>query len=743
MKDNESEFFKKYRVVNQITSSLPVMTQAVNDTVHVVSVTASSYNVYDTRRMNLVFCGPLFSRIHCAYQSRGVVYVGSYRTVYGTVRGEVVKSLTVCRGPVESNKRVRIAEETGDGRIVQITGFGEMVLILTGTEVVVTEDLEERYRIEHDGEIMQIFHPHTYVNKVVKVKRGGRMVLFNVSSRKEIYSYKGFSWEVVVIEQASVVDVVGIGLSNGDIHVFNLKTDKILFSFKVSGEVCGLSFGGDHLIVITSEGMSVFDLNEKKRIVMKSNVGSEDVDSGVDEGCGEGWRVLSGRFLDERSFVVCTGNSLEIYEINKYSVELVKRRRTYNGPVVGMEFVDQKNVVVFGPRDVFSVNLYRDEQSFLFKFKGHVEMMSVGGGGIVCFGRRSLYSLEYSEKNSKVMLHRDINCVAVYKDFCCFGKNKVVLMNVRSRLVHCKFVVGEEVVDLAMDFSRIVAATGSGIYMYNYQGRLMGKYEQTGIVSVRVMESFVVVCTENRVVLYDDTGVCREFGTSERITDYSVSKDMRWIGVLCEKKMFVYDMVTTGLLDILSMTEEGRFVRFSPRLDFVVVVTKNNDIVLFSNKSHFCTRARDSETGVDVSGFERSNEVRDVEWEKSRKSLYTELLLVRGLGRKETVGVGAGEGSSLHGMSPETLNMLLDEDWVCSLNKEQVLRIMDLVTPHASTSMEIVQRVLFNLLKHKSHMLEPEDVSSLHERFDREWMDFEENALKTIGYLKMEASGML
>ena len=53
---------------------------------------------------------------------------------------------------------------------------------------------------------------------------------------KEIYSYN-FDSEIKAIEQTSGVDVFIIGLKTSKIIFFNLKTDMILFSFKVEGAI--------------------------------------------------------------------------------------------------------------------------------------------------------------------------------------------------------------------------------------------------------------------------------------------------------------------------------------------------------------------------------------------------------------------------------------------------------------------------------------------------------------------------
>ncbi|AFM98404.1 hypothetical protein EHEL_060300 [Encephalitozoon hellem ATCC 50504] len=730
MKTNESDLFKRYRVANQMASSFPLMVREANNSVFVTSTTRTSYMIYDVKKMNLLFCGPTFGRIHCTYQRGDVVYVGSYRDVYVTTRGGVVRCFTLPSGSVQSNKRVRVSEESMEAIIRQILGFGEIVLILTQNELFVTEDLNEMYKIEHD-EIERLFHPHTYINKVVKVLKGGKMVLYNVSSRKEVYAYKPFEAAITAIEQSPVVDVVGIGLENGTIHIFNLRTDRVLFSFKLQNAVKELSFGGSRLMAITREGMFIFDLNSKKKMIAMENMPDG---GGKEEDCPMGG-ILSGKFLDDGSLVASTKDSLSIYEVKDYNLEVIKRRRTYNNEIIGIEFMDERNVLVFGPRCVFNMNVYRDEQNFMFKFKGDIEMMDVNKS-IVCFGKRSLHALNFLEKNSKFILNKDINCLAVYKDFCCFGKDKIILMNLKSKLVHGKFSVGEELVDLAMDFTKIVAATSSGIRVYTTKGSEIGRYEVEGIVSIRLIENFTVICTSTQILFYDD-GVSRVFKSSDKIVDYCVSSDSKWIAILSNQNVFIYDILTTTLLDMLVLDSEAKFIRFSPNLDFLLAVSRDNDLILFSNKSNFQSSAEPKEAVLNLSEFRKRSSAEEAGWRHKRGNLYSELLLLKGLQNNFE------ERDSNNSDGSEMLEKLLDEDWVRSMSKEDVQKVICLVTPHVLTSMDIVQRILFNVLRYKSHMLEPNDIHVLNEKFAKEWNDFEENAMKVIGYLGIESDGLL
>jgi U3 small nucleolar RNA-associated protein 21 len=727
MRNNGSLLFKKYRTINRITSSHPLMVQQVNGTVHITSVTPDSYNVYDARKMNLIFCGPLFDRIDCACQRSGVVYIASRSTVYATERGDVTATFLLPNKPLESTKRLKLSHDCEEAVAVQMTCVGTLVMVLTRSELIITDGLKETCSISHNGEVVGIFHPHTYLNKIIKICRGGKMLLYNISSEKEIYTYRPFEAEITCVEQSPVIDVVAVGLSTGEIHFLNLKTGRVLFSFKCRKAVRELSFGGDHMLCMAEDEMCIFDLNEKRKVCSE-----------------EGPGVLSGRFIDDKSLVVSTEDSVAMYELSRYDLVLVKRRKAYSGEVVGVEFQDQRNLLVFGTASVSSISLYRDEQNFEFKYKGTVEVYDVGRN-IVCYGERALFSLDYANKNSRFVLRKKLRCLAVYRDFCCLGCDTLILLNLKSKLVHREIAVAEEVVAIAMDLRRIVAATHSAVLVYSFTGRLLNSFEMENVRSIKILEDFIVCSTPDAVHFYD-TGMARRFDAPDAVTDYCISKDLRWLGILCSKRVLLYDIVTASLLDTLEFAEDAMFIRFSPNLDFLVAVLASNDIVLLSNKTYFSTVRKPEEAALNFSEFQRINEDREQRWERNKNSFYMELLLLRGLeidgDQRSKAGTSMDKGA-LYKIPSETLNRLLDEDWIKTLDKEQLLRIMGLMLPHMHDSMELVQRILFKMLRNRSHILSPSDVQEFYQAFDGKWLEYEDDMLKTIGYLGMEKNSLL
>lgn len=59
---------------------------------------------------------------------------------------------------------------------------------------------------------------------------------------REFKSDKNFNCKITVLTQSTAVDVIAVGMTDGRIHLRNIKIDKVLFSFKHEGCITALSF---------------------------------------------------------------------------------------------------------------------------------------------------------------------------------------------------------------------------------------------------------------------------------------------------------------------------------------------------------------------------------------------------------------------------------------------------------------------------------------------------------------------
>ncbi|XLS74676.1 hypothetical protein HN51_031541 [Arachis hypogaea] len=89
-----------------------------------------------------------------------------------------------------------------------------------------------------------IMHPDTYLNKVLVGSEQGPMQLWNISTKKKIFEFKGWNSPITYCVSSPALDDVAVGCADGSIHVHNIRYDKELVTFTHStrGSVTALSF---------------------------------------------------------------------------------------------------------------------------------------------------------------------------------------------------------------------------------------------------------------------------------------------------------------------------------------------------------------------------------------------------------------------------------------------------------------------------------------------------------------------
>ncbi|RZR83075.1 hypothetical protein BHM03_00009630 [Ensete ventricosum] len=101
-----------------------------------------------------------------------------------------------------------------------------------------------------------------YLNQVLIGSHEGQLQLWNISTKKKLFEFKGWNSSVCSCITSPALDVVAIGCSDGTIHVHNVRYDEELVSFTHStrGAVTALSFRTGVLCV--SILMWIFDTSD-------------------------------------------------------------------------------------------------------------------------------------------------------------------------------------------------------------------------------------------------------------------------------------------------------------------------------------------------------------------------------------------------------------------------------------------------------------------------------------------------
>lgn len=99
----------------------------------------------------------------------------------------------------------------------------------------------------------------------------GSLQLWNISTKKQIYEFKGWGSAISCCVSSPALDVVAVGCADGKIHVHNIRFDEeiVTFSHSTRGAVTALSFSTDGQPLLASGGssgvISIWNL-EKKRL---------------------------------------------------------------------------------------------------------------------------------------------------------------------------------------------------------------------------------------------------------------------------------------------------------------------------------------------------------------------------------------------------------------------------------------------------------------------------------------------
>uniref|UniRef100_S4RRJ1 WD repeat domain 36 n=1 Tax=Petromyzon marinus TaxID=7757 RepID=S4RRJ1_PETMA len=180
------------------------------------------------------------------------------------------KIATIARG-----KEVVHTYDGHSGEVHLLLPLGDHLVSVDRDNILVVWDVqteEEYLRLEPDPQVFGIsavMHPSTYMNKVLLGSRQGPLQLWNLKTGKLLFTFKGWASEVTCLQQAPAVDVVGVGLQSGSVFLHNIKVDETLMKFHQDwGPVTCISFRTDGPAVMATGSslghIALWDLHDRK-----------------------------------------------------------------------------------------------------------------------------------------------------------------------------------------------------------------------------------------------------------------------------------------------------------------------------------------------------------------------------------------------------------------------------------------------------------------------------------------------
>lgn len=256
--------FEPFRAIGYITSEVPFSVQRLGTETFVTVSVGKAFQIYDCAKLTLRLVGPqLPKKIRALASHRDYTFAA-----YGTEIGVFKRNNQVATWSRHEEK------------INFLLLFGEHILSvdMRGNLLIWPfKDIERN--LEPVGHILLednfspscIMHPDTYLNKIIVGSQEGPMQLWNISTRKKLYEFKGWKSSIQCCVSSPALDVVAVGCSDGKIHVHNVHLDEEIVSFTHSarGAVTALSFRTDGQPLLASGGSSgvinIWNL-EKRRL---------------------------------------------------------------------------------------------------------------------------------------------------------------------------------------------------------------------------------------------------------------------------------------------------------------------------------------------------------------------------------------------------------------------------------------------------------------------------------------------
>ncbi|XP_004513123.1 U3 small nucleolar RNA-associated protein 21 homolog [Cicer arietinum] len=256
--------FEPYRAIGCITSTVPFSVQRLGTETFITVSVGKAFQIFNCAKLTLSLVGPqLPKKIGALASYRDYTFAAYGNTIGVFKRAHQVATWT------SHNAKVKFLLLFGE-HIISLDVEGNMFLwAFKGIE----DNLVPFAHIMLDPKFSPtcIMHPDTYLNKVLIGSEQGLMQLWNISTKKKIFEFKGWDSPITCCVSSPALDVVAVGCTDGRIHVHNIRYDEELVSFTHStrGSVTALSFSTDGQPLLASGGssgvISIWNL-EKKRL---------------------------------------------------------------------------------------------------------------------------------------------------------------------------------------------------------------------------------------------------------------------------------------------------------------------------------------------------------------------------------------------------------------------------------------------------------------------------------------------
>jgi U3 small nucleolar RNA-associated protein 21 len=633
--------FEPFRAIGYITSSVPFSVVRLGTETFVTVSVGKSWQIYNCAKLSLVLVGPQLPK--------KIRAIASYRdytfAAYGSNIGVFKRAHQVgkwCHN-AKVNSLLLFGEHVlsvdSDGKILiwAFKGLDDQNILPSGQMF-----LEEKFSPSC------LMHPDTYLNKVLVGSHEGSLQLWNISTKKKIYEFKGWDSSVCCCVSSPALDVVAVGCADGKIHVYNIRYDEeiVTFTHSTRGAVTALSFSTDgqpFLASGSSSGViSIWNL-EKRRLQC---VIKEAHDSSV----------ASLHFFANEPVLMSASadNSLKmwIFDTNDGDPRLLRFRSGHSAPPLCIRFyANGRHILSAGQDRAFRLfSVIQDQQSrelsqrHVTKRAKKIKLKEedIKLKPVIAFDVAEIRERDWC---NVVTCHMDtaqayvwrlqnfvlgehiltpehqtpIKCCAISAcgNFGVIGTSGgwIERFNLQSGASRGSYIDLEEgncahlsqVVGVACDSTNtlmISAGYNGDVKVWDFKGREVKSRWDVGCALVKIVyhraNGLVATVADDLIIrLYDVVAqrMVRIFeGHSDRITDACFSEDGKWlISSSMDGTLRIWDVILAKQIDAINVDVSVTALSLSPNLDVLATThVDHNGVYLWVNKAMF--------SGVDIYG---------------------------------------------------------------------------------------------------------------------------------------------
>lgn len=629
--------FEPFRAIGYITSSVPFSVQRLGTETFVTVSVGKSWQIYNCAKLSLVLVGPQLAKKIRALASYRDYTFAAYGNEIGVFK-RAHQVATWSRHTAKVNLLLLFGEH-----ILSVDVEGNVFIwAFKGTD----ENLSPVGHILLDTEFTPscIMHPDTYLNKVILGSQDGSLQLWNISTKKKLYDFKGWKSSICCCVSSPALDVIAVGCADGKIHVHNIRYDEevVTFSQTTRGAVTALSFRTDGQPLLASGGssgvISIWNL-EKRRL---QSVIRDAHDSSV----------ISLHFFANEPVLMSTSadNSIKmwIFDTSDGDPRLLKFRSGHSAPPLCIRFyANGRHILSAGQDRAFRLfSVIQDQQSRELsqrhvtkrakKLKLKEEEIKLKP--VIAFDVAEIRERDWS---NVVTCHMDTAHAYVWRlqnfvlgehiltpsadiqapvkactisscgNFAVLGTagGWIEKFNLQSGMSRGSYVdMSEkrscahegEVVGVACDSTNslmISAGYNGDVKVWSFKGREMKSRWEIGCKVVKIIyhrsNGLLATVTDDLMIRMFDVvalKMVRKFeGHTDRITDICFSEDGKWLmSSSMDGSLRIWDIILARQIDAIHVDVSITALSLSPNMDVLATThVDQNGVYLWVNQAMF------------------------------------------------------------------------------------------------------------------------------------------------------------